>query len=267
MEEEPRFTYEDLLDCVAVLRNAAYGKPLAELIALVGYYVVDRDVMRMLRYLVGRGKLTRAGGQGPVRYEVACSTLTSQITELKVKRSAEPWDGAWHVFTYDMPISHNAARRQLAQRLHMMGFASMGRSAWISPYDWQDVLSSLIEGPRCDGSFYCLASASIVALGRAGERSLVELWDVREVAERYERIAGRCARCASGRTPEAQRSRAKALFSARKELALTEKLDPMLPAELRPHDWPRGRAVARLETLRAKVQEDMKRSTKFEALI
>jgi len=264
---EPRFTYEDLLDCVAVLRNAAYGKPLAELIALVGYYVVDRDVMRMLRYLVRRGKLRRVGERGRARYELHSSDLAAQITELKVKRSAEPWDGAWHVFTYDMPISHNAARRQLAQRLHMMGFASMGRSAWISPYDWQDVLSSLIEGPRCDGSFYCLGSASVVALGRPGERPLAQLWDVREVAERYERIAGRSARCASGRTPQAQRSRAKALFSARKELALTEKLDPMLPAELRPRDWPRGRAVARLETLHAKVREDIKHSTTLEALI
>ena len=64
------FTYDDLLDCIAVLRNSAYGKPLAYLIALVGYYVVDRDVREMLRYLTRRSKLDRLRARTDVRYSI-----------------------------------------------------------------------------------------------------------------------------------------------------------------------------------------------------
>ncbi|MFH1730667.1 MAG: hypothetical protein ABIF82_03320 [Planctomycetota bacterium] len=258
------FTYDDLLDCIAVLRNSAYGKPLAYLIALVGYYVVGRDVCEMLRYLTRRKRLDCLPAQTDVRYRIPAAQRVDRITDLKIKKSARPWSGTWHVFTYDIPTTHNAVWRRLAAQLHEMGFANMGRSSWISPYDWSDVVTTFIARNSCEGTFYCLSSASVVALGEAAVKSPANLWDLGDLPQRYRQVRDLCVGAPSGKGEDKARSRAQALLCSQRERNLAERLDPMLPSQFLPPGWPRPEALAASEKLRQTVALDVERGSRRE---
>ena len=133
--KERGFDYADLLDCVALLRTRAYGWFLAELISLLGYYVVDRELGQMLTYLVRGGRLRRRGEGKEARYVLGDAGLRDHIVEMKLRKSRPRWRSTWYVLTYDMPTTHNTMRTELARRLHEMGFAMLCASTWVSPYD------------------------------------------------------------------------------------------------------------------------------------
>lgn len=257
---ERGFTCSDVLECVDFLRSRAYGKPLACMIGLVGTYVVEAELGRMLHYLVRRGRLRRRGKGKTTRYALQTAVDDDEVVRMKGRKSRAAWNGRWHVLTYDMPTTHNAMRRRLTQRLHEMGFAALCASSWVSPYDWRDLLDEMLSDPLCGGRFYYAQSASVSRLAARNEGDLATLWDVGEVARRYRKLAGRCAKTPLGGTTPEQKRRATTLFAARKELRLIEKLDPMLPGRLLPHPWPRRDALKNIEHLSAATRRDIDRA-------
>ena len=129
-------TYGEIVDATWALRNSAYGRILLDFVDLAWAVVEEIDVRAMLRYLVRRGKLERNGQGDAALYRVPAPTGLPNVVSRKIEKSREPWQGRWHVFSYDIPTTSNALRHRLVRHLHPMGFASLGRSVWISPYDW-----------------------------------------------------------------------------------------------------------------------------------
>ncbi len=248
-------TYSDLLDAVWVLRNSAYGKPLAYFVSLVGGYLLECDLRRMLGYLVRRGKLNRRGEGKDARYTLRGPEDGDRIVTLKIEKSRTPWRNEWSVFTYDVPTTHNTTRHRLVRWLHEMGFATLGASSWVSPYNWREFLHGRLSGPQHKGRFYYLESAFVTSLGKQHEEHLADLWDVEDVARQYRQSAKQCIGAPGGKGLRQQQTRARALLAATRQLALVEREDPMLPAQFLSADWPRALALRSRESLRAAVQE------------
>ena len=105
-------TYGEIVDATWALRNSAYGRILLDFVDLAWAVVEEIDVGAMLRYLVRRGRLERTGQGDAALYRVPVPTGLADVVSRKIKKS------------------------RLVRHLHPMGFASLGRSVWISPYDW-----------------------------------------------------------------------------------------------------------------------------------
>jgi len=255
--EDRGFTYGDLLECIAVLRTRAYGKFLAELISLVGYYVVDRDVKQMLSYLVRLGKVERRPAGKDTRYAVGGAGLSDPIVAAKVRKSRRRWRGTWRTLTYDVPTTHNAVRRGLVRRLRKMGFGELCASTWVSPYDWRATLDRALSDAACPGTFYHLESSSVELVPRRPDTGLTGVWVLEGVAAQYVQLARQCTKALAARGRSAARTRARTLVAARKQLRLIEAEDPMLPAELLPGDWPRLQAVEAMQALWGSVRREI----------
>ena len=46
---------------------------------------------------------------------------------------SRPWDGAWRLICFDVPVAENRLRRRLRQYLRNNGFGLLQRSLWITP--------------------------------------------------------------------------------------------------------------------------------------
>lgn len=217
------FTYEDLLECVAVLRTRAYGGILWDFVNLVDEFIVEGELKRMLSYLVRKGKLLRSPDGSDVRYARPRARPRDEIVQLKLDKTEDPWPGRWHLFTYDIPVSHNTERHRLTHWLREMGFGRIGRSSWVSPYDWRDFLDRTLLSWRCDGRFYCFQAGSVSVLAGQPEFSPAHLWDLHEVAKEYERIVDTCASVPKQNTAEARCLKARALLKVRGDLAALER--------------------------------------------
>lgn len=252
------FTYSDLLECLAVLRRGAYGRQLAELVALLGSLVMDRDLKQMLRYFVRKGTIKQELRKGGTRYVLSGALPGDSIVQLKMAKSREKWNGKWTVFTYDMPERNRNLRRRLARLLRRMGFEMLSASSWVSPYDWRDELDRTLSAWQCKGTFSYIRSAEVQPLCANSRGYPANRWDVRDVGIRYERVARRCDSAPAGGGLQERQVRARLMLASSKEIASIEETDPMLPAALLPDKWGRDRALQSLNDLRRAVYIDSK---------
>ncbi len=253
---ETTFSYSDLMACLEVLRGRTDGQPLAYMVALVGEYVVDRDLKTMLRYLAKRGRIKRVARGRDTTYVVHGPQLAEGIVAQKMLKSARHWDEKWNVFTYDVPEHTNTLRRRLGRTLHQMGFAMMSGSSWVSPYDWREELEQALSSWGCEGSFALARCTEVSELGERGGCYPRNLWDIREVEAAYIRVAERCGSAPLGMGAAAQKARARIAVAASKELDLIHDMDPMLPVAVLPANWPRDAALESFRRLASRVDAD-----------
>ncbi|MFH1732185.1 MAG: PaaX family transcriptional regulator C-terminal domain-containing protein [Planctomycetota bacterium] len=251
------FGYDDLLVCLAALRRYAAMEPLAYLIDLVGYAIVDRDLKEMVNYLVRRKRVARKGRGATGSLELLAVTSSDDIVESKMRRSSAKWDGSWNFLTYDIPVSHNLIRRRLVRSLHDMGFAMMSASTWISPYNWADVFETMFAKWDCGGVISHIRAGRVLPL--VGDHSAypVNLWDHGDVRHRYRTILERCKHSLAADGPRAERNRAQTVLQTTKQLKQVQQLDPMLPRQLLPRDWPRDEALAAYKLLQERFTSDI----------
>ncbi len=249
------FSSDALVDCVSVLRTRAYDRFLWDLVRLIDEHIVEPQVRKMLGQLTRTGRLRRIDSGRDARYAV--TDRRNDIARLKITKNREPWSGLWHVFTYDVPTTHNAERHRLVRWLRDMGFARIGRSSWVSPYDWAGFLEQTLRDWDCDGRFHCFGASSVVVLGDGNGFSPADLWALDSTRREYERIARILAKRPSGRTKAARQARARTLLRAQMGLTALERTDPLLPEPVLPKTWPRERVLTELARLTRAVESDI----------
>jgi phenylacetic acid degradation operon negative regulatory protein len=128
-------------------------------------------------------------------------------------------------------------------RLRWLGFAPLYDGVWISPRDASDAAARTLA--ELGVPSYTVFTARVVPDVPQGVVPL-DAWDLDDLRGRYESFVTERAELL-GRTREGTVSAAEAL-PARTAVMDTWRqfpnLDPELPAELLPDDWPRGRARA-----------------------
>ena len=176
-----------------------------------------------------RMRLTASVGRAPARRRAA---------DLRVRRPVS-WDGRWLLLVLRVPEQRRELRHQLTTQLAWAGFGSLGNGLWITPHVDREALIKA-EEPAQLLSF----RAELGALGgdRAGHRrGLGPARAARALRAVHRRLrAGAAAR--TGRRAFAAQT---AIVHAWRRFPF---IDPDLPDDLLPRDWPRRRAYELFRT-------------------
>jgi phenylacetic acid degradation operon negative regulatory protein len=224
-------------------------------------------VVRVLRDLgmsetAARGALTRLRQAGRIEARRSGRTVFYHMTDASLRVMAEmtrrmqgqapEWDGTFHGLLYSIPERHRAYRDSLRRFATLAGFGLLRPGLLVSPWVGPWPLGSFID--RAPAGSHILQLQLQVPRGQAREVA-AESWELPKLASLYRRKVAML-----DRTAERMRSRPPAGRAALRTFATTLAsvfetvvIDPGLPAELLPEDWPQPRLNAAMERFYADV--------------
>jgi phenylacetic acid degradation operon negative regulatory protein len=152
----------------------------------------------------------------------------------------ESWDGVWTLVAFSLPREAPVARRRLRGQLRWVGFAPLYDGLWVSARPPDAGVLAHLEGLP-DGVL-TVFRARHQEIGSIVQRDPITAWDLPSIAEAYRlflrdwdpvhrRVSRRQVRGA-----EAVQVRTAVMDTYRRFPVL----DPRLPGELLPPDWPRN---------------------------
>ena len=241
-----------------VLRRRSVGAPAARstLLTILGEFLLPRPDGAWQEALIGSLKLLgftpSAARQAVVRSareqwlqservgRRSRMRLTARSAELlrdgarRIYGFGEPvsWDGRWLLLVLRVPEPRRELRHRLTTQLAWAGFGSLGGGLWITPHVDREVLVDA-EEPAQLLSF----RAELGALGGT-QKVIDEAWDLPALREHYELFITDFNRLRPRGGP--------ASFAAQTALVHAWRrfpfIDPDLPDDLLPRDWPRRAA-------------------------
>lgn len=219
--------------------------PSAALVQLLGEFGVSAVGARSALSRLGRRGLlvsTKTGrntsyGLSPE----AAAHIARNTRRVLTFGDADPvWDGRWRIVVFSLPENQRDVRYLLRCRLRNLGFAPLFDGTWVSPTASPDDASQVLGELAIDTATVVTADG---VQHYAGGRSLVEAWDVDVLRATYEGFIAEAEQLVG---PAVNRLTPTAALVARTDLMQRYRrfpgLDPRLPLELMPADWPRTRA-------------------------
>lgn len=222
--------------------------PSAAIVALLGEFGVAAGAARTtISRLARRGVLERStqGRHSSYRLtqEAAVGLWTGGGLIAAYTTQPDSWDGWWTLISFSVPEEESTRRRALRNTLRGWGYAPLYDAVWVSacaltPEALRD-LTGVAPGSMS------VFRARQVELDADMDRQPIQAWDLSGIADQYEDFIRRWSsllpHIVAGNVVGA------AAVRARTELMNTYRyffptLDPLLPAELLPPDWPRARA-------------------------
>lgn len=247
------------------IRRRSVGSPAARslLLTVLGEYVLPRageevwqetlvGALTSLGYSeqAARQALSRSARDGWLRARrrgrrsVICLTEASRrllaAGAQRIYSFGKPWswDGRWLIVVLRVPEQRRSVRHQLRTRLAWAGLGSLGGGIWVTPHVEREseLAATIAEEPDA------VARSFVAELGQMGDaRQLVaEAWDLAAVKDQYSAFIKDFTRPRPS-SPRALFRQQTLLVHAWRRFPF---LDPDLPAELLPADWPRQRAHA-----------------------
>lgn len=244
------------------LRRRSVGAPAARsvLLTLLGEYVLPSPAGVWQETLINalgtmdyktqaaRQALARSVTAGWLKAErhgrrsrVSLTPDTAEMLRTGAERIygfGEPrdWDGRWLLVVLRVPEERREVRHQVRTRLAWAGFGSLGGGLWISPHAERE---AELQG-MADQEAVAELMSFTAELGALGEpdRLVAEAWDLIEVADAYDAFIADFGRLRA-KTPEAVFRAQTLLVHAWRKFPF---LDPDLPEDLLPSQWPRRRA-------------------------
>lgn len=221
--------------------------PAAAIVALLGEFDVAAGAARTtISRLARRGVLenSRQGRFSSYRLtrEAAVDLWSGGASIATFTTQPDAWDGWWTLVAFSVPERESTRRRALRTALRWRGFAPLYDAVWASPHPLTP--KGRVELAELAPGSVSVFRARQVDLETEANRNPVEAWDLSGIAEQYEvfirRWSGLLPRISAGEVTGA------AAVRARTEVMNTYRhfpvLDPLLPIELLPADWPRSRA-------------------------
>ncbi|MFB4317061.1 PaaX family transcriptional regulator C-terminal domain-containing protein [Actinomadura sp. 21ATH] len=161
------------------------------------------------------------------------------------------WDGRWTVLSFSMPESWQRQRHDLRSRLLWAGFGPLGNGTWIAParVDVGEVIAPGGEDRGLRGRvkvFHGTAEAPTDVAAMIGDA-----FDLDGLSSGYRAFLGRWDR--PDPMPDAPDDLARFLWMMTEWLGLV-RVDPRLPVEHLPPDWPALRAQEVLHELRGRYE-------------
>ncbi len=244
------------------MRRRSVGPPAARsvLMTVLGEYAMPRSGVvwqeRLIAALVTLGHTEQTARQAVAR-STRDGWLTGERAGRRTRMTVTPetehmldegrerifgfgrettWDERWLVVVLRIPEERRRVRHHVRTRLARAGMGSLGGGVWIAPHaDREPLVAAALQA--ADASAEAISfMAGLGTLGRAED--LVDAWDLDGLREEYASFLDRFA----GARPRD----GAAVFRAQTELVHAWRriafLDPDLPDELLPRDWPRRRA-------------------------
>ncbi len=224
--------------------GSAWTQTLVALMELLG--VRDKSARQALARLEERGWLERERVGRRTRW-----TMTSLSTDLLTAgaeriygfgHAPREWDGRWIVLLASVPERDRGSRYRMGQGLSWAGFGSIGQGVWVSPWpDQESVAVELLADLCVEGTSF---RAELGSLG-SGRDVAAQGWDLPALRQHYVDFLAETA-------PDPSHVVADLAFSVHRWRRFPF-LDPELPADLLPDDWPGGAAATRFADVRSEL--------------
>jgi phenylacetic acid degradation operon negative regulatory protein len=244
-----------------VLRRRSVGAPAARstLLTVLGEYLLPRPdgvwqealigSLRLLGFTpsAARQAVVRSTREGWLEGERigrrSRMRLTDGSAELlrdgaqRIYEFGRPvdWDGRWMLIVLRVPEQRRELRHRLTTQLAWAGFGSLGGGLWITPHTGREDQIQ-VEEPAQLLSF----KAELGALGDTA-KVIQEAWDLPALRQHYEEFLADF----ENDPPQDDDG---AIFAAQTALVHAWRrfpfIDPDLPDDLLPRDWPRPKAYA-----------------------
>lgn len=248
------------------LRTRAW-LPSASIVALLEEAGVGSGAARTAISRLSRSQILESSRDGRYSFyrltSAAAATLTGGGAWIaRFGTRAEPWDGYWTLVSFSFPQNERGRRRALRGQLRWLGFAPLYDALWVSP----DAPNPIVEERLTTTTLGAMTMfrARQVELTTRANRNPIDAWDVAAIAGRYDTFIRHW-------TPMLPRIRAGQVSGASAVQARTEIMDayrqfpivdPELPIELMPANWPRAQArevfVAVYDGLAAPAEEHVR---------
>lgn len=209
---------------------------------LAEFGVTDAGARKALSRLTERKVLVRSREGRSTFYQVSPANFAVRLERrnryLNFGEQRDAWDGEWTVVVFSVAERERARRASLRTGLGKLGFAPMADAVWVRPDDSRAAVMDLATQLEAD---VAVMRARFEDGGAIDPRDAFDLTGVREL---YERVIDE-------HTPIAERLR-KGLVAPAEAFVLRARLtdlwrsvvilDPDLPTDLLPDDWPRPHA-------------------------
>jgi phenylacetic acid degradation operon negative regulatory protein len=235
---------------ITLLGDYWYGQtrrlPSAALVALLGEFGISQVAARAALSRLARRGLLEVSKEGRRTFygltERASTVLSDGVQRImSFGMTARKWDGSWRLAIFSVPEDQRDLRHAARTQLRWLGFAPLYDGVWISPHHVAAEAARELAGLGVKS--YSVMAAQASADVPQGLDPL-DAWDLAELRARYDRFVDEREELLR-RAREGEVSTAEALL-ARTDVMDTWRhfpnLDPELPMELLPADWPRKRA-------------------------
>lgn len=151
----------------SIRRLRSFQKGLLAAAAVGGVVLVAATIpnaAQLLRYMPGAKKgarfnyqaktaLGRLAAEGFIEFEKRNGKRYARVTEKgeqalalesmrdKAREKPKRWDGRWRVVLFDIPERRRGTRNGLRMFMREYGFVRLQDSAWIYPYDCEDLIA------------------------------------------------------------------------------------------------------------------------------
>lgn len=153
-------------------------------------------------------------------------------------QDGDPWNGCFTVVVFSIPEAQRDTRRELRTHLLSLGFGNLHDAVWVSPHDVRDdALDLLQELDVPKGSvFYGPEKGTRDAVGLVSEA-----FDTKLIRDMYEEFITEYSHLAANSAEALEMPLVTRTLMVNKWLTLRT-VDPNLPREVLPDDWPRSEA-------------------------
>ncbi|MEV4119730.1 PaaX family transcriptional regulator C-terminal domain-containing protein [Micromonospora sp. NPDC049645] len=219
--------------------------PSAAIVALLAETgVTTAGARTAISRLARRGVLegSRLGRRSSYRLSrAAAANLSAGGHWILSSTSSTPrWDGCWTVVAFSLPQELSTQRRALRAQLRWLGYAPLYDGLWISPHELTPPARAQLDQLTPLGAVTVFRGRQAM-LDAATHRAPIEAWDIQGISRSYEAFLRRWTLLLPG-VVSGQVAGAAAV-RARTEVMDTFRrfpvLDPQLPVELLPREWPR----------------------------
>lgn len=240
---------------VLPLGGSAWTQTLLEAMESLG--VQSKTSRQVLARLADRGWLDRTRDGRRTRWHLtpfAADLLRSGAARIYgFGHERHEWDGRWLVLLVSLHEDDQHLRYRMTSGLTWAGFGSLGQGTWISPWTDQEAAAvSVLDGLGIAGATTFVAEIGMLGHGDDLAR---RAWDLDVLSAAYDDfLADTTPR------PTATRGQTSGTASADEVAELTTLvhrwrrfpfLDPELPHQLLPDDWPGRAAVDHFSARRA----------------
>jgi phenylacetic acid degradation operon negative regulatory protein len=195
----------------------------------------------------------RPAGRGAI-YELTppAKRLTGEVLR-RATEDPPPWDGIFRAALVDVPLRARAYREVLKRRAAYAGFGLLRPSLLIAPYEasWSALEPTLASAP--DRTW--ITRAELRLSEADARRAARDVWDLDALAAALRKETKRMSAIAAAYATK-PRSGRRALIDLWKTIAdffLLFSVQPPLPLELLPEDWPIGEARAAFAQIAERV--------------
>lgn len=169
---------------------------------------------------------------------------------------ANRWDGYWRIVSFDFPETRRNERTHLRRQLRYLGFGKMHRSVWISPHNLLPQVRELVSSQGSE-DFVWIFEAKLTPDKKLTQLILQAWPDLGKIKGYYnEFILKWCEKLKKFHKEKKDKQkilRRPLVRLAHLELGKISFLDPKLPADFLPADWPANLAFQLLRKIKREI--------------